>query len=133
MDVQQQRQRALLEAKLAARKKKKLKNLKEKHEEDLHKEVKEQQKEKEEAISKTMQQREEDILTRVLNSGNRRKAKTIIEKILNPRHTQEVVSQLQDNFADVNKELSEVSSHLSFMRFFYNSIALPLSFLVSRD
>ena len=107
LSFEKDRQQSKLEAALAARKRKKVKALKVTHEVQMNQEVAAQAKEKEDMQLNQMGKREVDILTKMLNSGNRRKAKGLIEKVLVTRQRKETSSLLQEQFAEVNTKLGQ--------------------------
>lgn len=102
---EQSRQKELLQAKLAARKRAREAKLKKQHGEALSKERKEQEKEKIEAKMDSTKKRELDALEQVLTDENRPKAKALIERFCKTRHKGELVMRLRDNYTEMSSTL----------------------------
>lgn len=107
LDVEKDRQKNLLQEKLAARKRQRQNNLKKEQAAELKRELKAQEKDIEAVVLNSMAKREETILAKMLSEGNRHRAKGIIEKVLKARHQKETMTILHDHLNETTAKLHE--------------------------
>jgi hypothetical protein len=106
LEQQRARQWQHLEDRQQARKKAQLTALQSKQKVAAVQELQTQQSEQDEMRSELLRQKEIEIMATMLNAGNRRQAKQIIEQVMQPRHKIEKLRVLGDNYSETQHQLA---------------------------